>query len=220
MVGGSGHLFSVEFEGDVTVRHMSTGYSECLQPYPPTLLAMRKLGAIVAIQVQRDRIKIKGEDYLPHLIQQVQAGAISGGGLFGHHDGSWIVDVHHPMHPTGKGKAHRAVSFGFTSHYTAMSDRFGGVAPYIAGENLIVDTADVVARSDAAAGFVIRTADGDIEMEETHVLLPCREFTSHLLGLDEPAEKEAIADDLAFLGDGMRGFGAGIAVHQLGAIQF
>jgi len=172
---------------------------------------MRKLGEIVAIQAQRDRIKIKGEAYLPQLIQRLELGALTGGGLVGYHDGSWLVDVHHPMHPTGKGHAHRAVSFGFTSHYEAMSGRFGEVTPYVAGENIIVDTPDIVSPDDAASGFVIRTPDGDIDMEESHVLAPCREFTSHLLGLDEPAEKEAIADDIGFLGDGMRGFGAGVA---------
>ena len=172
---------------------------------------MRKLGSIVAIQVQRDRIKIKGDGYLPHLIQQVEVAALSGGGLIGHHDGAWIIDVHHPMHPTGKGNAHRAVSFGFTSHYLAMGERFGGVEPFVAGENIIVDTPDIVGPTQAANGFVIRTARGDIEMEESHVLAPCREFTSHLLGLPEPAEKEAISDDITFLADGMRGFGAGVA---------
>jgi hypothetical protein len=47
-------------------------------------------------------------------------------------------------------------------------------------------------------------------MTESHVLAPCREFTSHLLGLAEPAAKEDIATDIGFLEAGMRGFGAGI----------
>ena len=171
---------------------------------------MEKIGDIVALQCHRDRIKIKGVAYLPDLIQRVDEAALSGGGMIGHHDGSWLMDVHHPVHPTGKGNAYRAVSFGFTSHYAAMSERFGEVADFIAGENIIVETDDMVSLEDLEGGVVVRTADGDIEFTEAIVLAPCREFTSHLLGLDTPAEKEEISEDIGFLGEGMRGFGVGI----------
>lgn len=169
-----------------------------------------RIGNIVALQVQRDRIKIKGVEYLPHLIQRVDEVALSGGGMIGHHDDGWLMDVHHPFHPTGKGRAERAVSFGFTSHYHAMRQRFGDVPEFIAGENVIVGCDDMVQLDDLAPGVVIRTADGDIEMMDIAVAEPCREFTSHLLGLAEPAERRDIEPDIEFLTKGMRGFVAGV----------
>jgi hypothetical protein len=169
-----------------------------------------KIGNVVALQCQRDRIKIKDVGYLPHLIQRVDQAAISGGGLIGYHDGGWLIDVHHPYHPKGKGKAHRAVSFGFTSHYAAMREHFGVVPEFVAGENVIVDTADMVYLEHLAPGVIIRTAAGDIEMGEITVAEPCREFTSHLLGLPAPADRSDIEPDLAFLSKGMRGFVAGV----------
>lgn len=171
---------------------------------------MHKIGDIVALQIQRDRIKIKGVGYLPELIQPIEEAALHGGGMIGHDDGSWVMDVHHPFHPTGKGNASRAVSFGFTSHYAAMRRRFGVVPDFVGGENIIVDTATMLSVEDLAGGVVVRTAAADIEFTEAIVLAPCREFTSHLLGLAAPAAKDAIADDIAFLADGMRGFGAGV----------
>jgi hypothetical protein len=169
-----------------------------------------KLGNIVALQVQRDRIKIKGVGYLPHLIQRVEEAALSGGGMIGFHDDGWLIDVHHPFHPKGKGKAHRSVSFGFTSHYAAMRERFGEVPEFIAGENVIVGTEDMVRLEDLTPGVVIRTPDCDIEMGEITVAEPCREFTSHLLGLSEPADRADIEPDIEFLTKGMRGFVAGV----------
>jgi len=171
---------------------------------------MHKIGDIVALQIQRDRIKIKGVGYLPELIAPVEEASLYGGGMIGHYDGSWAMDVHHPLHPTGKGNAYRSVSFGFTSHYAAMRGRFGIVPDFVGGENIIVDTEAMIALEDLTGGVVVRTAAADIDFNEAIVLAPCREFTSHLLGLAEPADKEAIADDIAFLADGMRGFGAGV----------
>jgi hypothetical protein len=171
---------------------------------------MHQLGPIVAIQCQPDRIKSKGVGYFPDRIRQVTEAALVGGGLLGRHDGTWIVDVHHPLHPGGRGTEHRAVSFGFTSHYAAMGDRFGAVARFAAGENLIVDTTETITPAMAVAGFLIRTGAGDVATGPGHVLAPCREFTSHLLGLDAPAERDDIAADMAFLADGMRGFGTAV----------
>ena len=169
-----------------------------------------KIGDIVALQVQRDRIKIKGVGYLPHLIQRVDEAALSGGGMIGHHEDGWLIDVHHPFHPKGKAKAYRAVSFGFTSHYQAMREHFGEVPDFIAGENVIVDTDDMVHLEDLTPGVFIRTADADIEMSDIAVAEPCREFTSHLLGLAEPAERRDIEPHIEFLTQGMRGFVAGV----------
>ncbi len=169
-----------------------------------------KIGDIVALQVQRDRIKIKGVEYRPHLIQRVDDAALSGGGMIGHHEDGWLMDVHHPFHPTGRRRTERAVSFGFTSHYQAMRQHFGDVPEFIAGENVIVDSHDMVYLDDLAPGVVIRTTDGDIEMMDIAVAEPCREFTSHLLGLPEPAERREIEPHIEFLTKGMRGFLAGV----------
>jgi hypothetical protein len=169
-----------------------------------------KLGSIVALQVQRDRIKAKGVGYYPDLIQPVDEAAFSGGGMIGLYNDGWLLDVHHPFHPKGKARDYRAVSFGFTSHYAAMRERFGDVPEFVAGENVIVEATHLVRLDDLANGIVIKTADGLIEMGEASVAEPCREFTSHLLGLAVPAERGEIEEDIAFLSGGIRGFVAGI----------
>ncbi|MDH3472038.1 MAG: hypothetical protein OEM94_12050 [Acidimicrobiia bacterium] len=171
---------------------------------------LEPIGPVVRIQVQRRKIKIKGEGYHPEWIANVDRAALVGGGMLGWDGDSWVMDVHHPLYPGGKGRANRAVSVGFTSHYQAMEERFGALADGIAGENLIVQTSRSYTPDDVAAGLVVRTAEGDIDLVEPAVARPCPEFTSHLLGLGTVADKEAIADDIAFVDEGIRGYVAAV----------
>jgi len=163
------------------------------------------VGEIVRLQVQRVPIKAKGEGYMPEGILSVERATVDAWGMLGFHEGSWIVDAHHKSHPTSRAGGKRPLSVGFTGHYEAMSERFGGVPLGLAGENVIVQGSELWL-DDLGDGFVVETASGDLLLERPRVAAPCREFTSHLLGLDTVAERAEIKSELDFLDLGRRGF--------------
>jgi len=114
--------------------------------------------------------------------------------------------VNHAVHPAGRGGGRRTLSIGFTGHYRRMAARFGDMPLGIGGENVIVECDERLFTDDLAGTLVILGSDGEIAVTGTRVAAPCREFTSFLLGVEGVAARGAIADELSFLGDGMRGF--------------
>ncbi len=167
---------------------------------------MRRIGEITLVQVQRASLKTKGVGYDPAPLLRAEAAAVGPDGVLGLSDGGWVVDVHGAGHPASRGGGRRALSIGFTSHYRAMAGRYGVVPLGIAGENLVVDTDEVVTLDDLLPTVVIETAEGRIDLPGARVAAPCREFTSFLLGRPDVAPRDEIGADLAFLEDGMRGF--------------
>jgi hypothetical protein len=166
----------------------------------------RRLGRIVRLQIQRSIIKHKGICYDPAGLATVEEAEIGPQGITGLLDGARVMDVHHADHPSGRGGGHRMLSIGFTGHYGLMDDRFGDVPVGIAGENLITDCPGRLFEDDLEGTVVIRAAAGEIELRGARVAAPCREFASFLLGRAALADREEIAGELAFLGDGLRGF--------------
>ena len=164
------------------------------------------VGKIVRIQIQRIPIKIKGRAYVPEGILEVPKASVDAWGIAGWYDGVWAVDAHHRAHPARRGGGRRALSIGFTGHYALMAERFGNAPIGIAGENIIVD-GPALTLDDMGAGLVVVAADGtELLLERPRVAAPCLEFTSFLLGLDHVAPLDEIAEPLADLHDGRRGF--------------
>lgn len=163
------------------------------------------IGKIVRLQVQRVPIKARGEGYMPGGILAVDRASIDAWGMVGWHDGAWILDSHHKAHPSGRAGGKRPLSVGFTGHYVAMDERFGGVPLGLAGENIIIESPELWL-DDLGVGLIVEATTGDLLLERPRVAAPCREFTSYLLNLDEVAERSDIKDELDFLGAGRRGY--------------
>jgi len=163
------------------------------------------LGEIVRLQVQRIPIKIKGTAYLPDRILPVERASIDAWGMLGWSGDAWVVDAHNKAHPSRRGGGRRPLSIGFTGHYDVMADRFGNAPLGIAGENIIVK-GDALWLDDLGGGVVVETEDGDLLLERPRVAAPCAEFTSFMLGLDGVAPMADVAESLADLHDGRRGF--------------
>jgi hypothetical protein len=163
------------------------------------------VGEIVRLQIQRVPIKVKGNAYLPEEILPVERASVDVWGMVGWHDGAWIVDAHNRAHPSCRGGGRRPLSIGFTGHYEAMVQRFGGAPLGIAGENIIVDGPPLWL-SDLGEGLVVELPEGELLLERPRVAAPCAEFTSFMLGLDEVSPISDIEDALADLHDGRRGF--------------
>lgn len=163
------------------------------------------IGRIVHLQVHAEPLKRDGT-YLPDPLVSVDRATVSAAGMLGWDGTGWIVDTHHTAHPRTKGGGNRALSIGFTGHYVAMARRFGDVPVGIAGENIVVD-GPALAADEIAAGLVVRHADGaEIELRSPEPATACTGFTSYLLGSEEVLEREEIAEEIAFLSIGTRGF--------------
>jgi len=160
--------------------------------------------------VQRRPLRHEGVGFDPAPLLAVDELAVGPVGLLGRHDGGWVVDVHGSVHPQVRGGGRRAFSLGFTSHYEAMADRYGELRPGTAGENVIVGADRRIGLEDLSAGLVIETAEGVIHLRNARVAAPCPEFASYVLGLPFVAKRDGIEADLAFLGEGMRGFLFGV----------
>lgn len=178
-----------------------------------------QLGTVARLQVHRSAVKAN-EVYDPAPLAVVERASFDAGGMVGWDGSSWLLDNHHRSHPNAGLAPRRMVSVGFTAHYDAMRDRFGAsVVPGVAAENIIVETPDVVTLARLERGLEIRPAADDrvLSLLDPLVAAPCQEFTSHLLGLDRRGSREELADDLAFLHDGMRGFvfGTGSVVDHI-----
>ena len=163
-----------------------------------------KIGEIALLQIHRDLL-VPGDHFDPAPLAQVEALSIDQSGALGWTGDAWAVDVHHRSWPGRGGR--RPISVGFTSHYRKMAARFGAIPLGTAGENVIVDCDEVVTLKDLGAGIVVAgRAGAEVVLTSPQVARPCRQFTSYLLGLPAVADREEIAEELAFLDAGTRGF--------------
>ena len=165
----------------------------------------RDLGSIVLLQVQRERLS-GDHGYDPSPILGIEEGSLDAHGLIGHHDGGWLIDVHHRDHPHSRGRGRRPLSIGFTGHYDAMAERFGRAELGCAGENMIVEFAGRIRPEDLAGEIVVHTSDGEVVLRNARVAAPCAEFTSWIKGLGEVVPKKDQPEDAAFLDGGTRGY--------------
>lgn len=165
------------------------------------------LGTVGRLQIHRAAVKADAV-YDPAPLVAVEEASFDAGGMIGWDGSAWLLDNHHRSYPSGGTSERRAVSVGFSAHYESMRDRFGAtVVPGVAAENIIVDSARAMSLEQLCTGLEIRSSSGAVlALREPLVAAPCREFASCLLGLPERGTREELADDLAFLDDGMRGY--------------
>jgi len=179
----------------------------------------KKLGQVVLCQIHTDRMVLDGV-YRDRLREPVDALWLSPDGVVGTVDDTAVLHAHHRLHPTrtiGTTEKHRTylphrlLSFGFTSHYAAMAERFGSAPLGCAAEDIIVDFDDhVVELGQVDQGVQIRRGDRVIDLIDAAVAKPCVAFTKFLLG-DQGSSDDKVAPHRAFLDDGMRGFIVGLA---------
>jgi hypothetical protein len=171
---------------------------------------------IVRLQIQTEPLK-RGEKphrwYDPAPIARVDRLIVDAGGATGVTGGNELLDAHHIDHPRTRNHGQASgLSVGFTAHYAAMRKRFGDrVSDGIAGENVLVDSAEQMTR-DRLAGGAFRTRDGrTVPFTELHVAEPCVEFSRYVLGVDPGEKGQAMREPLRALMGGMRGFYVALA---------
>lgn len=186
---------------------------------------MHELGRIVRLQIQRFSLKTGDKPqrvYDPAGILAVERLVLGPAGALGQApDGSWVVDVHHRLHPATKNEdGDHGVSLGFTSHYALMRERFGDrIALGCAGENILVETSGRIRSDDLSGEVALRAADGAeiTRLVVLQVAHPCRPFTGWALG--GLVEAHVLKEQLQFLDGGTRGYycqAVGSAVVSLG----
>jgi MOSC domain-containing protein YiiM len=122
--------------------------------------------------------------------------------------GARILDVHNTAHPATRYSDGNTVSFGLTSHYARMRERFGPhMVDGCAGENILVETDAPLRLFEIGARVGLRgSKTGEIlEFSTIRVALPCVEFSKFTVRNQDatPADLKPV---LQFLGEGTRGF--------------
>jgi hypothetical protein len=174
-----------------------------------TVAEWRFIGEIQLLQMQLYAMTGTGEYDLDALIEADRL-RLTSDGLYGLSDHAWIMDRHHRHHPDARHwHAADVLSFGFTSHYDHMWKMFRRTPVGIAGENIIVDTPDMLTIDDIADGMRIETDHGTLEFNSPEIAEPCVEFTRFLTD-----RRDADASDLKpwreMLRNGVRGYVVGI----------
>jgi hypothetical protein len=178
-----------------------------------------ELGPIVRVQVQLSSLKAgppKARYFDPTPLQQAKWLDLTIDGATTEHAGQSAVDVHNATHPVTKNRnGINPLSIGFTSHYERMRDRFDAhLINGIAGENLLVETEELLTLDALSDGLLIETCTGrQIALTRVSVAHPCVEFSRFALD-DCAAPPRAVSEALRFLDGGMRGFYVSVESRQ------
>ncbi len=201
---------------------------------------MREIGRVQFVQIQRESLKFgEGQDrhYNPSPILVVDEIHITREGIYGVTEaGQRIIDVHHEAHPGSRNRGREnAVSIGFTAHYDAIRDRFGShLSTGIAGENIIIDCAEIVAPAKAGDSVVVHSVANNVDYRFASLqpAPPCVEFSRFAItGKIQPFPEndrppaEQVKATLQFLDNGIRGYyavypGAEPAIIRAGDILY
>ena len=173
---------------------------------------MTLLGRIVRLQVQSAPLK-SGERpdrvYGTAPIVQVEELLLTPDGAVGvDAAGARILDVHNTAHPATRYSDGNTVSFGLTSHYARMRERFGPhMVDGCAGENILVETDAPLRLSELGSRVGLCGAQsGEIlEVSTIRVALPCVEFSKFAVRNQDAAPAD-LKPVLQFLDEGTRGF--------------
>ncbi len=173
---------------------------------------MIPLGRVVRLQVQAAALK-SGERpnrvYGTAPIVEVEQLLLTPDGAVGvDAAGLRILDVHNTTHPATRYGNGNTLSFGLTSHYMRMRERFGPhMVDGCAGENILVETDAPLRLAEIGPRVGLRgAAAGEIlEFSAIRVALPCVEFSKFTVRNQDatPADLKPV---LQFLDEGTRGF--------------
>lgn len=173
---------------------------------------MREIGAIKQIQIQRSSLKQGQRPYRyydPAPLQPVERLRLSAGGALAVAGDELLVDVHHADHPDSKNRAGvNGLSIGFTSHYRAMRERFGGhLNDGCAGENILIETDALWTLEALGEELVIECRDRRaVGLDGLVVAAPCVEFSRFANLSADPLSSDQLRETLQFLDGGLRGF--------------
>jgi len=125
-------------------------------------------------------------------------------------NGEHVLDIHHINHPDKAYDDDDLVSFGFTSHYEAMRERFGeNMVDGSAGENIIIEYEDEVWLDGMGRQIAIESANTGHRtlLDVLSFAPPCEEF-SHFVAQSQHERLPAaeLKSILQFLNNGRRGF--------------
>ena len=125
-------------------------------------------------------------------------------------NGEHVLDIHHINHPDKAYDDDDLVSFGFTSHYEAMRERFGeNMVDGSAGENIIIEYEDEVWLDGMGGQIAIESANTGHRtlLDVLSFAPPCEEF-SHFVAQSQHERLPAaeLKSILQFLNNGRRGF--------------
>jgi MOSC domain-containing protein YiiM len=96
--------------------------------------------------------------------------------------GERILDIHQTAHPDSHNEGDKAISIGFTSHYAQMRARFGEhMQDGIAGENIIIASAEQVWLDDLGQQIIIQDPNGarQVVLVVINFAAPCEEFSHY-----------------------------------------
>jgi hypothetical protein len=173
---------------------------------------VNEIGRVVRLQIQTGGLK-RGERpnrvYDPSPLLSVASLRLTPRGAAGlTAEGETLLDVHHADHPATQNAPGREVSFGFTSHYAKMRERYGErMTIGCAGENILLESERAYSLEDFAGGLVFVSAGSGerVRLDEVSVAAPCVEFSRFTLS-DPQASPQDLKPVLQFLDDGTRGY--------------
>ncbi|HNP70789.1 MAG TPA: hypothetical protein PLO33_03845 [Kouleothrix sp.] len=177
---------------------------------------MIEIGRVALAQIQRSSLKVGQKPfryYDPAPLLAVPRLRLTPSGAVGISGDDELLDVHNRQHAATRNQGPNSLSFGFTSHYAAMRDRFGQhLADGVAGENILIASERAFALADLGAALLIRGDDGrEARLTDLIVAAPCVEFSQFACLADGPLTPEQLRAALQFLNDGVRGFYARLA---------
>lgn len=170
----------------------------------------REIGQVVLLQVQRQPMKV-GDVHRVFTPEQslCQVGdfRLSREGVSAIIEGETVFDAHHARHPRTRHKEVNPVSVGFTSHYQKMQDKYGShMVLGIAGENIVIETDEVVTEDLMEKTIALRNAEGQLTViKDLFAMPPCEPFSRFCLQQAD-VEASVMKKSLQFLHYGTRGF--------------
>ena len=134
---------------------------------------------IVRLQIQTEPLKTGRaplRTYDPSPVESVPRLEVTPSGIIGLAErlGS-VIDVHHVDHPRSRDlKGIGGVSVMGTGDYLNLRARYGDhLTEGIAGETILLDAPDGLARLDMPSEIVVITAGGPIELRKVRATVPC-----------------------------------------------
>lgn len=172
----------------------------------------RYIGDVTLLQLQTQPLKVGDVQryYQPKgALRPVHHFTLTKDGITAEIAGETIVDAHHRYHPQSRNRISNPASFGFTSHYTKMQDRFGDhMYLGVAGENIIIATDEILGEDDLRDGVAFESPTGDVLISDLiFAMPPCKPFAKYCLQTDDvESEQIQVRESLQFLLNGIRGF--------------